>query len=89
MSTLLHRSTSFCCKSRSADLMSSCPLVSSRSEAVITSRSTHLLQVNRSGESDEVEGRGEGAEVASKCWRGGEKGGGDRRGGGGGGRCVA
>jgi hypothetical protein len=59
--------------------------VSSRSEAVITSWLAHLLQVNQSGESDEVEGRGEGVEVASKCWRGGEKGGGGRRGGEGGG----
>jgi hypothetical protein len=44
-----------------------------------------LLQVKRSGELDEEEGRGEGVEVASKWWREGEGGGGGRRGGEGGG----
>jgi hypothetical protein len=81
MSTLLHCSTSFFYNSRSADLISSCPLVSSGSEAMITSRSTHLLQVERSGESNEEEGRDEGAEVASKWWQEGQGGGGKQQGG--------
>jgi hypothetical protein len=85
MSTRLHRSTSFFCSSRSADLTSSCPLVRSHSEAMIASRSVHLSQAEKSGESEEEDGRGEGAEVASTRWREGEGGGGGRRGGEGGG----
>jgi hypothetical protein len=38
---------------------------------------------------EEEDGRGEGAEVASTQWQGGEGGGGGRRGGEGGGRRVA